>query len=161
VDVSRFAVTALTFLVALLLLGGCAAGVQDVGQRDLPAATEPADALIRASALLEEVHATLDAIHRDAAARARLEAPTEEEKHKAIDEVHRQLLPAWNAYDRARTLYLAAATAVRAAELTRLAGREPDPGRIATALIALIDACDELARAAEAVGVPAPGKAGS
>jgi hypothetical protein len=146
---------AIFFAAFLSLIPGCAAGVQDVGQQDLRAiAAEPTAALIEASALLEEVHSTLDAIHRDAAQRARVEAPDEATAHRAIDAVHAGLLPAWNAYDRARTFYLAAATAVRAAELAKLAGRAPDPGRIAAAVISLIDACDELARAAQAVGVP-------
>ncbi|WP_437591513.1 hypothetical protein [Sorangium sp. So ce1000] len=148
--------------VALLLLGGCAAGVQDVGQQDLrAAAAEPSEALTRASVLLEEVHAALDALHRDAAERARLEAPDEEAAHKAIDAVHARFLPAWDAYDRARALYLAAAAIVYAAGLAELAGRAPDTGRIATAVVALMSACDALSRAAVAVGVPAPGKAGS
>lgn len=154
---------ALPLLVAVVLslLPGCAAGVQDVGQQDLPAAVEPTEALARASALLEDVHSTLAALHRDAAERARLGAPDEAAAHKAIEDVFARFLAAWNAYDRARTLYLAAATAVRAAELGRLTGREPDATRIAAAVIALIDACDELALAAEAVGVPVTVKAGA
>lgn len=146
--------------VALLLLGGCGAGVQDVGQPDLRAAVEPIEALARASAQLEQVHTALGAVHRAAAERARLEAPDEEAAHKAIDAVHARFLPAWDAYERAQAAYLAAAAIIYAAGLAELAGRQPDTGRIAAAVVAMLAACDALSRAAVAVGVPAPGRAG-
>lgn len=142
--------------VALLLLGGCAAGVQDIGQQDRRAITtaDAAHALVQAHDLLEDVGDALEAVHTAAAARARATAPDDAAKHRAIDEVQAKFKPAWDAYEAAQATYIAAAAVVRAGQLAELAGRAPDPTAIAEAVLALMAACDALSRAAGAVGLP-------
>jgi hypothetical protein len=156
---------ALAVLLAALalLLSGCAGPLQDVGQQDRRPITvaDAASALVAAHDLLEDVGDALEAVHTAAAARARAAAPDDEAKHRAIDEVHAKFKPAWDAYEGAQAVYIAAAAVVRAAQLAELAGRAPDPTAVAAAVLALMSACDALARAAEAVGLPALQKAGN
>jgi hypothetical protein len=147
----------LAILGALVaLLSGCAAGVQEIGQQDRRAITavDAAHALVQAHDLLEDVGDALEAVHAAAAARARATAPDDAAKHRAIDEVHAKFLPAWDAYEAAQAVYIAAAAVVRAGQLAELAGRAPDPTAIAEAVLALMAACDALSRAAASVGLP-------
>ncbi|XXX79190.1 hypothetical protein WMF30_10490 [Sorangium sp. So ce134] len=143
--------------IALALLSGCGAAVQEPAQQPVAPLVVAADGLEKAGRFLDEAHAVLSAVHRDAAERARAAAPDDAAKHRAIDAVQARLQPVWDAYERARTVYLALGATVRAAELAAVAGRQPDPERIAAAIIALVVACEALSGAASAVGVPAIG----
>lgn len=143
--------------VALALLSGCGAAVQQPAQQPVDPIGVVAEEVARVGRFLETSHAVLSAVHRDAAERARAAAPDDAAKHAAIDAVHAQMLPLWDAYERARTVYLALGATLRAAELAEVAGRQPDAERIAAAIIAMALACEALSSAAAAVGVPAIG----
>ncbi|MGK3995076.1 hypothetical protein [Sorangium sp. So ce1024] len=143
--------------VALALLSGCGAAVEQPAQQPVDPIGVVAEEVARVGRFLDTSHAVLSAVHRDAAERARAAAPDDEAKHAAIDAVHARMRPAWDAYERALAAYIALSATVRAAELTALAGRQPDAAQIAAAIIAMALACEALSSAAAAVGVPAIG----
>jgi hypothetical protein len=132
-------------LFALLFLLGCA------GRLD--GAVQAANA---ARLFLAEANVALGEVHRSARDAAVSAAPDEETARRSAAEVHRTLLPLWQAYEVARFAWLGSASTIRAAQALDLAGVRYDGEAVTAALLQLGAAYEAFRRAAMAARVAVP-----